>query len=100
MTSMYQDKNKVRVNRKSRLFRLRDWVCNQERRYLNIVKAKARTKPANEDEALKRVLLNQMTNWQRNKFLFAIKGNVKTASLGMLQDYAVMPHWKKTRQAA
>lgn len=39
--------------------------------------------------------INKMTNWQRNKFLTACKGDVRSASTGMMEDYADMPHWKR-----
>lgn len=44
----------------------------------------------------KQELINSMTNWQRNQFMKAVKGNVKDAPLETAIEYASKPHWKQT----
>lgn len=92
---------KKRTQKKAMLQRLAAWVRNQERRIINCYRrTENQYKGAWQEKAERDDVLNSMTNWQRNKFMIAVKGKVNTASLGMMQDYAGMPHWKKTRQAA
>lgn len=92
---------KKRTAKKSALYRLKAWLYNQERRVINMAHSRRKAvAQLNEENAVKNVLINKMTNWQRNKFLIAFKGDLRNVSVNTYQDYLGMPHWKQTTKQA
>lgn len=44
------------------------------------------------------LLIERMTNWQRNQMLKACKGKPRDLTTEQLKEFADMPHWKEVRE--
>ncbi len=47
----------------------------------------------------KKELINKMTNWQRNRFMRACKGNIRAVPVDLVEQYTNLPHWKQEAKA-